>query len=494
MIRIPSTSARAVTSGALAAAVLVASAPAGAAILNDRLSREPSSFTFGTGTARLDGMGLTIAAPDENNEINSLDYGDNPAGLLADRDAWSVDARYSHEERIDKEVELPGNDFLGNTWSLLAAFRSNGVRAIGLAVDYLDGEVGVGNDAQYKYKQTQYRLIYNQMFGRLAAGLEFRYLEETEDQTAGSLFYGIEHDSNVAMGVAGLEYRFNPWISLSARGSLERSNITGLASGDEFHDTFDWERPAGGLEGQLFVDRERLHGAAIYGKSNGAGEETISAEWSPLFEYNPGPYFVQFETETFTEDFDVNPFRTRWEYELIPARARVAASYNSSGIDYATVANPIVIGSRDERLLTDDRDHFTLGGSATLMNDRLLLGAQYARLKNTLEDLDPLTGYTEETTIGQFNVGGEVIATDNLALRGGLGFRTIENQDVVGDTPDPDYEPRRQGSNGETLLSLGAGWVPRGGTLQVDAAYTGRLASDIDLKENHVSLSARILF
>jgi hypothetical protein len=473
---------------------IAAGRPADAGLLNERIAREPFGIRFGTGTARLDAMGLSIAATDENNEINLFDFGDNPAGLLADRDAWSVDARFEHRERFDRDPDFRGNDFLGNTWSLLAAFRNTGKRAVGMAIDYLDSNLGADSGNRFKYKQTQYRLLYNQMFGRLATGLEFRYLDEKEDQTGGDDFYNIEHTSSSVMGLAGAAYQVHEYASLSARGAIERSNIEGRARSDAYDDTFDWDRPAGSLEGQAFVDHPRLKGAVTYGVTEGAGEETIDAAWSPLFIFNPGPYFVEFQATTFTEDNEIDQFRTRWEYQVVPGRARVAGSYAASGRDYSSITNPIVIGSRQERLLSDDRDQLALGGSLTLLNDRLLVGAEFGRLGNTLEDLDPLTGYVQETTIGQFSVGGEYIAADNLALRSGLTFRSIDRDDRFTGTPAADYRVRRQGSVSEQLVSFGAGWVPRGGALQIDASYTTGFGSDFELTQNQATLYARVLF
>jgi hypothetical protein len=475
-------------------AFVLPAGPAHAGLLNERLSREPFGVQFGPGTARLDAMGLAIAAPDENNEINLFDFGDNPAGLLADRDAWSLDSRYEHRERFDRDPEFPGNEFLGNTYSILAAFRNTGTRAVGLSVDYLDSKLGAPDGDRFKYKQTRYRLIYNQMFGKLSAAAEFRYMDEKEDQTGGDAFYNIEHNTASLAGLLGASYQVHPYASLSARGAIERTNIEGRASSDAFDDNFDWERPAGSLEGQAFFDNARLKGAVTYGVTEGAGEETIDAAWSPLFVFNPGPYFVEFEATTFTEDNQIDQFRTRWEYAIVPGRARVAGSYSASGRDYTANTNPIVIGSVEERFLSDDRDELGLGGSLTLLNDRLLVGAEYGLLANTLEDLDPLTGYVEKTDIGQFNVGGEFIAADNLALRGGLSFRSIEREDRSTGIPEADYRARRQGTTSEQLASFGVGWVPRGGALQIDAAYTAGIGSDYELTQNRATLYARVLF
>ncbi|MDZ4804327.1 MAG: hypothetical protein SGI90_05660 [Candidatus Eisenbacteria bacterium] len=473
---------------------LATAGPSAAGLLNERISREPFRIGFGPGQARLDGMGLSIAAHDENNEINLFDFGDNPAGLLSDRDSWSVDARYSHQERFDRDPGSHGIEYLGDLWSLLVAFRNSGSRAVGVELDYLDTKLQTGAGNSYKYKQKQYRLLYNQMFGRLAGGVEFRYQDELEDQTGGEDFYSIEHNAASLTGLLGLSYEFHQWASLSARGAIERTNIDGRASSDSYDDRFDWAQPAGSIEGQLFVHHPRLTGAVTYGLTQGAGEEKVNAAWSPLFIFNPGPYYVEFESKTFTEDNEINLLRTRWEYQVVPDVARLAASYSASGRDYKAISNPLVIGSRTERTVTDDQNQFGLGGSVTLLKARLLLGAEYGRVAYSLEDIDPLTGFTEDTTIGQFSVGGEYLAADNLALRTGLSFRSIDREDRVSPTPDVDYLTRRQGGVSEQLLSVGGGWVPRGGAVQVDAAFTTGIGSDYELKQKHVSLYARILF
>ncbi|TPW15584.1 MAG: hypothetical protein FD129_862 [bacterium] len=478
--------------GALLILLMPGSSNAG--LLNERISREPFGLGFGPGQVRLDGMGLSIAAPDENNEINLFDFGDNPAGLLSDRDSWSVDARYSHRERFDRDSGSRGIEILGDIYSALGAFRSSGTSAVGVEIDYLDTKLQTGAGDAYKYKQNQFRLLYNQMFGGLGAGLEFRYQDESEDQTAGDNFYAIEHNSARLTGLLGLSYEVHRYASLAARGAVERGNIEGRASGDSYDDSFDWEQPAGSVEGQLFVHHPRVTGAVTYGVTEGAGEETINAAWSPLFVFNPGPYYVEFESTTFTDKSEVDLLRTRWEFQVVPQVARIAASYTTSGRDYSVTANPLVVGSRNDRELTDDQSQFGLGASLTVLKDRLLIGTEYGQLSYSLEDLDPLTGYVEDTTIGQFSLGGEYLAADNLALRTGLSFRSIDRDDTLSPTPAQDYQARRQGSVSEQLLSLGAGWVPRGGTVEVDASFTTGIGSDYEITQNHVSLYARVLF
>lgn len=487
---------RAVRVTGMALALAAASAGAvSAQLLEDQLLREPLGLGLGSGQTRLEGMALRFSAPDENSEVNPFDFGDNPAGLLDDRDAWSIDARFGHRERFDRHPATRGIEFNGNNYSLFAGIRRAGKQAFGGGIDYLDAKMTRRGEDPAQYKLSRYRLLYNHQFGKLQTGLELRQQSE-EVERFGDTFYQIEHEMSGLTGVLGLTYAVHDWIALGGRGSLTRNDVTGVAAGDAYEDTFDWERPSGSVDGQVYVTHPRVRGALTFGRGEGAGEEVLSAAWSPLFIYNPTNLFVRFSTTTFTEENEYDQFRTRWDVDVVPDVVQVTGLLVQRNTDYNSQAEPTVIGTRGTRSLTLDESQYGLGGSAKLLQQRLLVGAEISGSKETFEDKDLLTGYTEETTVSQFSAGGEYLVGESLALRTGLTFRStdFEDRDTSPTSSPPGYIARPDDGGSEQLLSIGAGWVPSGGILQLDAAYTVGIGSDYDISQNQVSLYARLLF
>ena len=474
--------------------LLLAAAPAAGQILQNRLATEALSVVSGVGTSRLDGMGLRLAAADENNEANLFDLGDNPAGLLADRDAWSLDTRWTHQERYESDPRTRGFNYNGNTYSAFAGFRHAGRLAIGGGYEFLDGRLRDRSNPITRFSQNTLRMVYNQNFGRLDAGLELRVGSESEDVRNAHQDYLIEHKTSAMIGIAGAAYHLHDYVTVAARGALDRSSVDGVSRSDQHEDDLAWDRPSGSAEAQLFVSHPRLDGGLVFGREKGAGEEILSAAWSPLFRFNPTNYFVRFESRTFTDEHTTDYFRTKWEARLIPDRVGLAASFRRGASDYMVRSDPVVVGSREASDQSLTQSEFGLGGHMLFLNQRLMLGAEYFRGGQKLEDRNILTGYTEETSTNSLNLGGEYLMLENLAARAGWGLRTQKNDDGLVAGPAPDYRARPQGTFDETTASVGLGYIPRGGILQVDAAWTVGLASDLDVSQNRVSLYARLLF
>ena len=471
----------------LAAAAIPA---ARAEFLEERTTRNLVPIQYGVGTTRLDGMGLRLAARDENNEINLLDYGDNPAGLLTDKDAWSVDVRLSHRERVERNPALSGFDFNGNTYSVLAGYRSSGIQAMAGGYDYVDSRIRQKDNSPTEYKDSQYRFLFNRMVRKFSFGFEFRYGDESEDLINPGRIYFIEHTAKNYKGIVGLSYPIHEYVTVAGLGNLRRASITGEASSDAHLDTFDWSRPSGGLEGQLFVNHPRVQGGASIGKTKGAGEETVAIGWSPLFVFNPSNNFVRFDKRVFTEKRDQSTFRTRWDFELVPDFATLSGSFNNESSDGEIRNIPTVVGSRSAISESFDASELAVGAGLLMLDQRLFAGAELRRQEQTYEDKDPLTGYKQDLSINGFNFGFEYLVLENLATRAGFGVRSEDR----GDSRDPEETSGGTGSHGATTASFGLGLVPAGGILQLDAAYSADVSSGWDVDQNHFSLYARLLF
>ena len=206
-----------------------------AELIESRIGQEPVRLTYGPGTTRLDGMGLRIAAPDENNEINLFDFGGNPAGLLTDRDAWSIDFRMAHAEYVERDPRLSGFDYKGNTYSFLGAYRKTADQAFAGGYDLIQSSLRRADTPRSDFENIRYRFLYNRFFGKASFGFELRYENEIEDLVNPRLIYYIEHNTDAFVGVAGLSYPVQEYVTLAARGDIRRSQVNGTAQSDATH-------------------------------------------------------------------------------------------------------------------------------------------------------------------------------------------------------------------------------------------------------------------
>lgn len=472
---------------------LLIGAAARAELLEERLILQHASLLYGPGTTRLDGMGLRFAARDENNEINLLDFGDNPAGLLADRDSWSLDTNFSHQELGERSPDSFGFNFRSNSYSLLGAYRRPGVHAFAGGVDFFESRIFEEGRPLADFSNSQYRLLYNRQFGRYGLGLEFRYRGEREKLLQPGAIYLIPRSTQAATGVVGVSALVTPGITVAGRADLRRATLDGESKTDDHDDTFTWKRPNGSASGQLFVDYPRVKGGVDVGQLNGAGEENLDASWSALFVYNPTAYPVRIEKTTMTEKQEVTHLRTRWQLEVIPEVANVFAAYGERN---ATITTVVAAGVDNGRISADetlDRSELSFGGSLTLLQERVLVGAEYWSEDVDYEDTHPLTGSTRGLSTSGIRAGAEFLALPNLAVRAGLGRRTDER---TASAPERNlaFEPGQIGSFDATTVSLGLGLVPTGGILQLDAAYMVDVQSEADVRQNQFSLSLRALF
>jgi hypothetical protein len=470
-------------------AIAFLASPLRAEILEERLQGNLVPIQYGAGTTRLDGMGLSLAGRDENNEINLFDFGLNPAGLLSDRDAWSIDVRLAHHERAERNPALPGFEFRGNTYSLLAGYRNPGLQAVAGGFDYFDTVVDSRTDIQTQFKNTQYRFLFNRQISKIGLGLEFRYASETEDLINPRRIYFIEHNTDVFTGIVGLSYDVHPYVTVAGLGNLRRASVTGESAADDHLDVFDWSRPSGGAEAQIFVNHPRLHGAAIFGRTEGAGEEIGTFGWSPLFVYNPSPYFIRFEEQVFTEEHEKQEIRTRWELEILPDVASISAAWNDATTKGEIRTVPAVLGSRQPLKDQFDASDVAVGGSLYLFEQRLFLGGEVHHQEQTYTDIR-IDGYARQLKLTSFNIGSEYLVFENFAARVGLGVRS---EDRI-DSRDPEETSGATGTKSATMASIGLGLVPSGGILQLDAAYSTDVSSGWNIDQSQFSLYARLLF
>lgn len=438
---------------------------------------------YGSGTARLDGMGLSLAVRDENDEINLFDYGDNPAGLLTDRDAWSVDFRFGHDELRELSPELNGFLFKSNSYTFFGTTRS-GQQAFGGGADYLDSSIERRTGPQAGYKNGRLRFIYGRQAAKFDIGAELRYLSEDQSISDLSTIYPISHSTGTVTGLVGLSYRVHEHIRIAGRGTLRSTTIDGVAATDSHNDQFTWDRPAGSLEGQLFVSSPGLEGAVTLGRLEGAGEENLDASWSLLFDFNPTLRPVEFSRRTFTEELAASRFRTRWRYDITPDFLTLAASFDRQTSTRVSTASRLTLGSEPSSDVKQSFSDLGLGGSLHLLRDRLLVAGEFHAVVDEFENRDPFEGYQNKETSTNLGFGVEYLVRENFAARAGIRVRN----------DDRDFEQGLSGTYGSSAASFGIGLIPSGGALQLDASYSRQLGSELDIEENHVTMYARLLF
>ena len=104
-------------------------------LVNERMFLQPTRVVFGPGTVRLDGMGgFEAAVADENYEIDAYDFSRNPAGLGDDRDSWSIDTRYGHQEFVERDAASNRDNLRVNEGSFLVAYHAPGKMGLGLTL------------------------------------------------------------------------------------------------------------------------------------------------------------------------------------------------------------------------------------------------------------------------------------------------------------------------------------------------------------------------
>lgn len=459
-------------------------APARAELLDERLRLHQNFVSYGTGTTRLDGIGLRLALRDENDEIDPFDYGDNPAGLYGDRDAWSVDTRFSHQERFELNPALPGNRLRSNSYSFLGSAHASNGQAFGGGIDYIQSDLEVRGQPRTDYSNSRLRFIYSRQAGLFALGGELRVLSENEDIRNSPSIYPISHKTTNVTGIFGLFYQANSHITVGGRGAIRKATVTGRAESDSHFDKFTWDRPSGSAAGQAYFDFPRLNGAVVLERTKGAGEEKLAASWSQLFAFNPSNLPLQFERRTFTEDLALTTFRTRWRYDVQPDRLTLAASYEQNKQTAVTRISQVTLGSREASDIALKFRDVGVGAGLQLAEDRLFVGAEAHTRTDQYDDLDRFTGYTNKVSTTSLAVGTEYLALENVAARAGLVFSS----------DDRTFDQGLSGTFGTSSASIGVGLVPSGGILQMDAAYTVTLHSGLDIDESSFSLYTRLLF
>ena len=446
--------------------------PASGQLLIDRLFNPTSPANLEIVSVRLFGMGgFTVSVRDENRQINLWDYSRNPAGFGDDRDSWSAEVLYDHNESNLNSEFFEGDDLRRNDIGLLFGYYRPKRMGLGGFIGYAKAQAQTFPAQKTTAEVSGFGLVGNAYpLKTVSLGVMYSFRGSDNDALSRSI-YDIAHqgDKHRATGAAS----WMPVRGIALAGQLEYVGITrtGESVSSVHNDVFEWKQ--NGLQYSLegFVDRGRLQGAVTYRSQNLDGREDATLSWSERFNFNPTNDPHKETTTTFDETRGADEFRTRWNLDVVPGIANIGVEYVDTSGEVEVNTNPNRIGSLGSlpaRRQDLDGWEVAVGGSFVTAGRRLLLAAEWTGGSSKL---------AEAAEIGEFSVkkdewlirgGSEYLLGETIAGRLGVIYR-VEDW-VTTELGAFTYDA--------TTLAAGIGVVPSGGIWQFDLAY------QFDLRDN----------
>lgn len=476
---------RLLASAAAVLGVLAAAPGAEAQLVFDRLVLVPAHLTSGVGTVRLDGMGgFETTVRDENQEINLLDFANNPAGFGDDRDSWTIDLRYDHQEVTEGVQYSYGDDVKINTGSLLLGYHHPGNIGIGGAIDY--AEVGARDITRSRdeFRVVGFSLTANKYFTKgLVLGARVTQTDEKQDAYSRQV-YNISHSTALLRSGLGLGVTPVRGVTIGARGEIISNKVDGESRGTTHQDTFDWKRPGSLWAVHGLVDRGRLTGGVDYSRQDLEGREDVQISWSERFILNPTPDSYVAEAPTISEDRTNEVLRTRWRLQVVPRKISVSVATLNATEDYTIIANPNVLGSLPPGTLNTTNDVLIGGVSWITAGQRLLVAGEAKAASIEVDQADEYGSSKLKQEELALRIGGEYLIGETLAGRLGL-IQARENYEVDGAKSD-DYST--------TYVTAGLGIIPDGAIWQLDISYGVIVDSDLATDSSRFSAYLKYLF
>lgn len=444
--------------------------------------------------ARLDGMGgMRESVPDENNEINLLDFGRNVTGELDDKPTSHVDAYSGPRRWYDQSTPAdPDEDF--RTFPFF--FKYN---ALPSPNDALGGEIFVESSTGERLITPDFRHrfrlpIENPAAGSndgtlliadlsrqvlaahyahrfrdwLSAGVRASYGHEEEDRDRTNL-YLINHEVDnwaLDMSLAGTVVKeAGPLrnLVLGTNVQLIQTAIDGLSKDDLHVDEFTWERPTWGLDIHALGDvYDWIHGGLNIRYKSFDGQEEMDQNWSAQFPLNPTQVTITQHLSSMEEGSRQSQLETRVEARPPDLPATFGLGFEMGQSEYWL--NPFqninsFQSAKNERLTAW---RLTGGGSYHLDQGMGLLAAE---MSYGLEDLDDrVTVPTVRTgsSLFELGLGGEYTVTETLVGR--AGYRLFLEDE------DRDHEGESQELTTQRF-ALGGGFRIPNGRVFIDAAF-----------------------
>lgn len=445
--------------------------------------------------ARLEAMGgMREAVPDENNEINLLDFGGNLVGHLDDKPTHHLDAWGGWRGWVDRTTpEAPDQDFRFYPAGFLGNALPNGRYAIGGSMRVMSGggervvsdeflrlfglpivnpEAGsnLGTTVESDLTGAAFSTHYaRQLADRFSFGLLGGYETQDEARVTPST-YNLDSDSHTwaAKGsVAGLLFKqagpLENWV-LGLNSALSDTRIDGLSSDDLHTDNYTWDRNSFGLNLHLLGEVTAwAKGGLDFRYGSFEGQEWASYNWSPQYSLNPTSGTV-LETRTVHEEgFRDSGFLTRWQIDPPDLPASFGLGFNAAQTEYwllpGTNVNSFVTARSQQVTAWEARG----GGTYFLPQGRgLLAGEMVWGWSDRDERISPPTDRVGASTF-ELGTGGEYAVGVPLVARAGYRYiRGDENRDV--DDPAGEASTHR--------LALGAGYRTASGAIALDLAFS----------------------
>ena len=457
---------RAVASVCAAAALLAAGSRAQAQYIAFESDELGLPFPVQDQVPRLQAMGgLQWIIPDENNELNLSDFGDNVAGVAADKDGWSIDSWYGQQRHRSDFLFSQGGPLLAQSETIRqevvnteAVYRNGRGRAIGLFYQWDHQEIDrrLGNDS--KTRGPRLGGLWNERVWRFDLGA--RVTAWSDDQTLKTAdVFDVSHSSQTWIASFGAITEL-AGVDLGTQVEINRTRIDGVSRDPSgFHqDDFRWERPSTKFRiSAALPPGSNLEAAVNVSFLRLRGNEEVKISWSDRFPLNPSQFLYVKKAPTFKEEEDGVSLEGRALYWLAgELRATVFGRFEDFSANVVEAAN--FKGSRREQDV--EQSTVTLGGGlgTTLLDGKLQIGIEgQGRFQDTktalIRSSSDISGRALEG-----RVGVEWFPRPNLALRGGYGRNAIDT--------DLDEPFTLQIGN---VISAGIGYTPRGGMIRVDA-------------------------
>lgn len=445
-----------------AGAALAAAPPASAQVSSLFLDRWDLGFRLNRTSARLDAMGGTwVSLADESREINMWDYGNNVAGFIDDRDAWTGDFWASTRD-LNRRTGTVGSSGEVLESGIQLSFRSF-ERALGL-----EGNLTVARDDQggggdrRKFSGPDVSVVGNHAIGEsVVVGLGLRMIDEEENTTSRDPL-AVEHNTGRTDLSVGLVYYLGDKLDLGASATFTRNRTTGVSEDGLHRDQYDWDRPSTEVGVQAIYGAEsRLQGGAFFRYVRLDGGEELDISWSREFFLNPSGVDLSIRVPLLKEELKQTEAGTRWLASLSD-RLDVGAALSYLSGTYDARVNPTfpsISETADEEFTSTTLS----GGLAIYPVKRVSLAGQ---LDVGQRDEDAIVFDAVQTTTSKVKGAGggvEYFIRPYLALRGGFRFeRRTEDMELEGETTSTEFD--------ETQILGGVGWAPGGGIFLLDAA------------------------
>jgi hypothetical protein len=419
-------------------------------------------------SVRLEGMGgLALVVPDENNEINLSDFGDNIAGIISDRDGWSIETWGGRDlDQSRFRQPLSGSTLLRDASFDRAlggadvVYRKPGRRAVGGTINWTAHSTRESLGPATKVRGPDVFAFYNQVLGRLTLGAGVTSWSDDESVTSPDPF-AIHHYSRTLTGSFAAAYALGSWTA-AGQMDVDRVTIHGVdADPAGFHsDEFEWARPATRLHFSLI----RPEGGKVAAGLNLSmlrrrGTEEAYIRWSDRYPDNPSHFNMVRHIPTFEEKEDGWGLEGRCLLKATGMLNLGGYGWIGNGTTKVTeTPNANFVGSRraEDSVQRTWRFGAGVGLSPT---ERLRAGVE--GYLDGQKDTQHTTGPDQilKTRDLELRAGAEWLLPSHLALRAGFTTGSAdENLDLAGNLYMSDG------------LSVGMGYLPRGGMFSLDGA------------------------